>query len=37
MSVDLPEPGGPMTAVNCSAGIPSVMPRSASTAASPSA
>jgi hypothetical protein len=36
MSVDLPEPDGPMTAVNWPRGTSSVTPRSACTAASPS-
>ena len=36
MSVDLPEPDGPMIAVNWPAGNASVTPRSAWTAASPS-
>ena len=36
MSVDLPEPEGPMTAVNWPTGTSSVTPRSAWTADSPS-
>ena len=36
MSVDLPEPDGPMTAVNWPAGTSSETPRRASTAESPS-
>ena len=36
ISVDLPEPDGPMTAVNWPAGTSSVTPRRASTADSPS-
>jgi hypothetical protein len=36
ISVDLPEPDGPMTAVNWPAGTSSDTPRSASTADSPS-
>ena len=36
MSVDLPEPEGPMTAVNWPTGTLSVTPRSACTADSPS-
>ena len=35
MSVDLPEPDGPMTAANCPRGKLTSTPRSASTAASP--
>ena len=35
MSVDLPEPEGPMTAANCPRGNVTSTPRSASTAASP--
>src|SRR3954447_2433617 len=36
MSVDLPEPEGPITAVNCPAGTSRLTPRRASTADSPS-
>ena len=36
MSVDLPEPDGPMTAVSLRWATSSVMPRRASTAVSPS-
>ena len=36
MSVDLPEPDGPMTAVSRPSAISSETPRSASTAVSPS-
>ena len=36
MSVDLPEPEGPITAVSSPEGISSETPRSASTAVSPS-
>ena len=36
MSVDLPDPDGPMIAVNCSLAMSSDTPRSASTAVSPS-
>ena len=36
MSVDLPEPDGPMTAANAPRGNATVTPASASTAASPS-
>ena len=35
MSVDLPDPDGPMTAANCPRGNVTSTPRSASTAASP--
>ncbi len=35
ISVDLPEPDGPMTAVNCPVGTSSDTPRSACTADSP--
>ena len=35
MSVDLPDPDGPMTAANCPRGKVTSTPRSASTAASP--
>ena len=35
MSVDLPDPEGPMTAVSFPGSTPSVTPRSASTAVSP--
>ena len=35
MSVDLPEPDGPMTAANCPRGNVTSTPRRASTAASP--
>ena len=35
ISVDLPDPDGPMTAVNCPVGIVSETPLSASTAVSP--